>query len=615
MRFNTLFGSGMVLQRGEPIPICGVATAGESIRVQLGSDCLQAVANEAGDWKVIFPARSSGASLKLSATGSNGQFQQFEDIVMGDVWLASGQSNMGWTIEDGVYEKQEEIAAANYPEIRFFNVPTQVASFPKNELETPGKWRVCSPKSVNQMSAVAYFFARKINSEEGVPIGIILSAWGGSSIEAWMPIDLVKELPHASGPEIDFDREGVENYEALFEINERRIETIQSLIESPATDFLSELASPDIDDSDWSIRSIPDWDELPAEIHWFRKSFDWSGSTNEPVIASLGFSPSDIRVFLNGKELFCGYVKKAAFEVPRRLLREGRNVMVMRLANPWFAPYMTGEEADFFLYGWETETRVPLYEEWRVNGCLEPSLPRFYAMQTIPSLLYNGMLEPLAQLRYCGVLWYQGENNGENGYEYRALFSALIKCWRTLLGQDELPFLFVQLANHGSPNDLPENEGWPCLREAQSIALDLPMTGMAVSIDVGDEHDIHPQNKKPVGERLALLAQQIVYGKEVVANGPVFRSANFEDGRACIRFTNSNGMQGRGGDSILGFSIAGSDRVFHRAEVVVDGGQLWVSSSKVLEPCSVRYAWAKNPIANLVNEFGLPASPFRTDRW
>ena len=288
----------------------------------------------------------------------------------------------------------------------------------------------------------------------------------------------------------------------------------------------------------------------------------------------------------------------------------------MRLANPWWFPYIDAAPGDLRIFEVEGQQSVSLAGPWTYSKTMEPALPAYLSTQEVSSALYNGMIAPLVNFGIAGVIWYQGENNGDRGAQYRRLFPALIQDWRIRFRQGYTPFLFVQLANCGTPTELAEPTGWPFLREAQDQALQMPLTGMAVAIDVGEARDIHPKNKAAVGERLARHALKLAYGQPAIAtDGPRFRSVEFAAGQATVLFDHATGLRTRDGAAPKSFAVAGQDRVFHRAEAKIVDERLVVASAEVGDPVAVRYAWARNPLVNLENSEGLPAAPFRTDAW
>jgi sialate O-acetylesterase len=326
--------------------------------------------------------------------------------------------------------------------------------------------------------------------------------------------------------------------------------------------------------------------------------------------------PNDFHiVYLNGKKLTEGRNKTCTVELPPGTFQAGDNQLTVRLGSCWTPPAVGGNPEDVFLRSPDGTLNLSLKDGWKFSDSMEPPLPEFLSLTDIPSCLFNGMIHPLLQSPVKGVIWYQGEQNLGNADAYAKRFPAMIRDWRDHFKQAALPFYFVQLANLGPPSDLPANDSWPLLREAQAKALTLPATGMATAFDIGEALDIHPKNKQDVGLRLALQALAGTYGKPIECNGPVYRTSEVRGNALVIHFDHSAVLKTSDGTPPKGFAIAGEDRVFHRATAVIEGTSVVLSAANVPQPAAARYAFADNPVATLKNSANLPAFPFRTDDW
>ena len=487
VKLPAVFGDHMVVQCDAPVPVWGWADPGEKVTVTLGGQSKTATADSAGKWSVKLDALSAGGPHVLKVQGKN--TLERGDVLVGEVWLCSGQSNMAWTVASSA-NKEAEIAAANFPKIRMLQVDRKTASEPQDDCRC--QWQVCSPDTVAGFSAAAYFFGRELHKELGVPVGLINSSWGGTPIQAWTSIPAQEAVPELK-PIVEGFRKAAEAFDA--EAAKQRYQ-----------------------------KALADWQQAAAKAK----------SEGKPFAARRPQPPQDPR------------------ESPHS-----------------------------------------------------------------PGRLYNGMIAPLAPYALRGAIWYQGESNAGNAKIYALQMKAMIGNWRQDWKQGDFAFLSVQLPNFMAPQQKPsETGGWPLLREQFLKTLALPNTGIAVTIDIGEADDIHPKNKQDVGKRLAQWALAKTYGKDVVACGPLYKSMRKQNGKIVVEFDYADGgLVARGGQKLKGFAIAGEDKQFVWAEAKIDGKTVVVWSPEVNAPAAVRYAWANNPDCNLMNQAGLPASPFRTDDW
>jgi len=617
LKLPRLISDHMVIQRSVPVRLWGWSSPAAAVEVSLAEEHATVMVDSSGAWHVELPPMQAGGPYSLTVRVGADSIE-VRDILVGDVWVASGQSNMEWQV---VYSKDadREIAQADDPEIRHFDIPRSW-SWEEQDTLAGGVWEAADSTTVGMFSGVAYFFARALRKHVDVPIGLVNTTWGSSRIESWMSAE---SLGISAGP--DSAKRFVEV--ANQGIRDNLTARIGSLPDTDlgTVDGKPSWAEVDLDDSDWTLLSVPGaweaggyWDM--DGVGWYRKHVDLSDCDSEgSVILRLGLIRDEDVTFVNGVEV--GRTSSAdeprLYEVSRDVLRQGDNLIAMRVVNnagnagPW------GLATEFYLTC--GTRRTSLAGEWLFKpGKVEVDLIR--RPYKVPTLLYNQMVHPLHKFPIKGVIWYQGEANTRESdlLPYGTQFADMIRDWRAAWGLGPVPFLWVQLAIYQPPRAAPGRSKWARLRESQSRALSLPNTAQVVAIDIGDANSIHPTNKQDVGHRLALAARKIAYDENVEASGPVPERFLIEDGRIRIAFDHTaDGLQiGRGAQMLEGFMIAGIDRKFVSAKAKIEGREVVAWSDSVTTPVAVRYAWADNPeSANLYNSAGLPASPFRTDDW
>ncbi len=665
---HKIYGDYMVLQREKPIRISGHAAPGESVLVGIGGNSVFATAGDDGEWAAVLPAMEAGGPYLVSVTGAPGSEPIiFKDVLIGDVWLASGQSNM----EMPVYSKgrhwstlngKEEAAQATYPNIRLYNATSKKYVSPgkvQHEVVGPG-WQLCTPETAAPFSAVAFYFGRELNKDLNVPIGLISASWGGTAIEPWISYDAykragrVRELMKIEGLgktsaelEAKYKAEQEKARKKFSEWEKRFYSTY-----AKETAAAAGWKNPDLDDSSWTkVESTRNsFPEGIDGVAWYRRTVDipaaWAG---KELVLSLGAVDDCDETFFNGEkvgatgsdvESYWSVPRK--YKVPGKLVKAGRNVIAVRVSDMFIDGGIQGADDELFLSP-DGKQKISLAGDWKLKLEFAADLrkignrpdPLAY-MNTnerhpsFPSTLYNSMIAPWTGYPLRGFLWYQGETNAGAPEDYLKLQQLLISDWRTLWNDPKLPFLFVQLSGYEKhtpdkplPDDYwvdrkPGNPVWAPFREAQAATLrKVPYTGMAVCIDAGNHSDIHPANKQAVGYRLAKEAERISYGRDIVSAGPMFKSMTVRDGKAVISFTNVGaGLEAKGSrDGKLGcFAIAGKDGKFVWADAVIDGDTVVVSSPEVKEPAAVRYGWVSYAgNLNFYNKDGFPACPFRTD--
>ncbi|RAK69321.1 sialate O-acetylesterase [Hymenobacter edaphi] len=631
VRLARLVGDHMVLQRGQPLPVWGWADAGEAVTVSWRGRTYAATASgPAGRWTVTLPATPAGGPYELTVRGRNQL--TVRDVLVGDVWLAAGQSNMEWPVADAL-NAPAEIAGAVFPRIRRLDVPNEAALTPQTDFGGVG-WQPCSPGTVGGFSAVAYFFARELHQRYQVPIGLITAEWGGTPAESWISAQTLRQLP-------DFaDRVGavqaltgsIADRQADYEARTQAWQASPAGQDQGLAGGQARWADPALDAGSWPPMTLPGYWESQAEALrtfdgtvWLRREVTLTAAeAAQPATLGLARIDDQDSTWVNGVAVggTRGYLPNRRYAVPAGVLRPGRNVVTVRVVDTGGGGGIWGSAADLFL---TTASRtLPLAGPWQYrvpyDAASRPLAPFPGGPSQVPTLLFNGQIYPLVPYALKGVIWYQGESNADRAAQYRALFPALIRDWRARWQRPALPFLFVQLAGYLPPATAePAESSWAELREAQQLALALPATGMATAIDVGDSTDIHPRDKQTVGRRLALQARRVAYGEAaVVASGPVFERLTISGSTVRLTFSNPGHdlvLRDAGGPYLKGFALAGADRRFVWARGEVQGRSIVLRSPEVPRPVAVRYAWGNLPFLNLYNREGLPAPPFRTDQW
>lgn len=630
LRLPKVISSNMVLQRNHEVPLWGWAGAGQSVEVTFNGKKIAGKADLEGQWKVKLPATKAGGPYEISIK-SGTESIDLTNILFGDVWVCSGQSNMEWPLSLA-NNPDEEIAAANYPNIRLFTVPHKIAQKPQADLEE-GEWSVCSPETVASFSAVGYFFGRDLNQSLDIPIGLISSNWGGTVVETWISKDGLRGVPSMIQAaekvgSLDFEREAAEAEQKQKEW----IDKFKTLDEG-IKDGEYTWAKPETPYQTWKAIELPVlWESAGVEalegfdgVVWFAKTLEL-GKEVEGKAGVLHLGPiddSDVS-WVNGKqvgETFNKYNVARKYELPAGTLKAGKNTVVVRVEDYHGGGGIYADSKDFYLQIGDKKMTLEGNWQYKIGT---PSIgnedrPRGYGPNSYPTLLYNGMIQPIINYPIKGAIWYQGESNAGRAYQYRKLFPELIENWRAKWKVGDFPFYFVQLANFMAAVDEPQASNWAELREAQDMTLSLPNTGMASAIDIGQADDIHPRNKQEVGRRLALAAKKTTYGQNIPYTGPRYETVEFRKGAAIIKFSEvAEGLVVKDKYGYLkGFTIAGADQQFHWAKAeIVDGNTVKVYSDAVKVPVAVRYGWANNPDqANLYNSADLPTNPFRTDDW
>lgn len=625
VRLPQLIGDGMILQRENKVAIWGWATPGERVSVTIAGLHEQVSTGKDGKWLIRLQPMKAGGPYQMEIDGSN--HITLHDIYFGDVWFCSGQSNMVVDMERVKERYPDEISGANFPLIRNFFVPTISDVSKVHQDLPPGKWMPANPVNVLDFGATSYFFAKQLFLKYHIPIGIINLSVGGTPIQAWISEGGLKQIPNYT-VRINQMKDPAFFDQLLHSkrssANEKRdVKLTDKGLTGPVKWYEPAYAP-----TGWHKFWLPGyWADQGVKglngVVWFRKEISIPAAmVGKPAKLFLGRIVDADETYVNGHKVgnITYEYPPRRYNIPAGVLTAGNNIITVRITNNsgkgGFVPDKRYELTD-------GQNTIDLRGDWLYQvgqvfspaNTTAPSVPPFSA-QNEPTGLYNTMVAPVLNYTIKGFVWYQGESNVSKPKEYYDLLPALITDWRNKWGSADLPFIYVQLPNYGDVQYSPAESKTAELREAQLRALRIPNTGMAVTIDAGEWNDIHPTDKKDVGDRLALAAQKVAYGdKEIISSGPIFKAARMDNGEIIISFNSvGGGLIVKGGGELSQFAIAGKDKKFVWANAAISGNQVVVSSVDVPHPLYVRYAWADNPDgANLYNKEGLPASPFRTD--
>ena len=651
LSLNNLFSDHMVLQQDTIVNIWGKAIKGSkiSINTSWGEKAFTST-NESGDWLVqIQTPKFDNKSHKVTVRSSDESIE-IKDILLGEVWLASGQSNMEMPMKGFKYARvheliegaDEEISNANFPGIRMFTVKRIIAYTPQDNVE--GEWIVCSPKSISEFSAVAYFFGKKLHEELGVPIGLIHSSWGGSPAESWVRTDFIekikgfedtsKRLEIAIDPKSDYNL-WVANHEFI-----RRDSLIGVKNFKWVDEMNKEFVINSFSDMSWSETNIQGINDAFEKddfngIGWIRQQVTIDEIKESELVFDIGETNDLYTIFINGKMIgrkeYWG-VASTKYKFKSDILKKGENSISIRLIDVWGKGGLDPDPSRGIYF--ENKKIISLNDKWKLNMICYQTAGDFYILKTIgekiaipspdrmphqsnsPTTLYNGMIAPVSKYNLKGFIWYQGESNQRRAEEYKTLFPAVIDSWRSQWKNYTLPFYYAQIApfaGYDSRNEDSQRITSAELRESQMLTLSKPNVGMAITTDLGDAKSIHPPKKKEVGERLALWALNKDYNYEgLVYSGPIFNSVNFNNGKALISFDHTGSGLYCPDEKIKYFEIAGNDNKYYPADSKITGDKVLVWSNKVPKPLSVRLGWKNYFEINLFNKEGLPASSFRS---
>jgi sialate O-acetylesterase len=624
IRLPALVTDSMVIQRDTKLSIWGWAASGENINVRFNGKNYKTKTGPDGKWQVWIQPTKAGGPYTMEIAGKNDKIT-ISNILSGDVWVCAGQSNMVHYLALHQERYEKEIAEANYPEIRQFLIPTSTSLAGPNEDLPVSHWKSATQEDVLRFSVVAYFFAKKLYDEYRIPIGLINASVGGTPIEGWTSEAGLKDFPDLlSIVQQNKDTAYVNSTNRAAQEDMRRInrkEVTDLGLTGPIAWY--DTAYPPLN---WKTINIPGyWEDQGVReldgVIWYRREIDVPAAMADlPAKVAMGRIVDADEFYINGIKIgnTTYQYPQRRYTVPEGVLKPGKNLFVVRVTNQsgkgGFVP-----DKPYFLTADGQTIDLKGYWQYKVGEVFsfDPNVRRGISNQNQPTALYNAMIAPMTNYAIKGVLWYQGESNAGNPEAYRQLLPAFVQDWRNQWALGDLPFLIVQLPNFMEVSYSPSESNWALMREAQSDVLKIPNTGLAVAIDLGEWNDIHPGNKKPIGDRLALAAQKIAYGNnEVVYSGPIFKSSRFEGDKIFLTFDHTgSGLVSGNGEALHHFAIAGADKKFRWGKAKIVDNTVVVSHADIPNPVYIRYAWADNPdFANLYNKEGLPASPFRTDK-
>jgi sialate O-acetylesterase len=617
VRMPLLFADRMVLQRNKPIPVWGWADANERVEVHFNKQTKTITADKNGKWMVKLDSEKAGGPFELTIIGKNKIV--ITNVLVGEVWICSGQSNMEFQVSKTMNSKAE-MEDSNYPMIRHFGVAQDLSGSPKEDLKA-GKWAVSNKENVGDFTAVGYFFAKKLYAELKIPIGIINTSWGGTCVETWTSREAFEKSSEfkemiSEVPQVDMD--------AIFETYKKSVLDNLKKVQGFDVTMTNENQFKELNfqDTYWPEIKVPSlWENQQIGnidgIVWMRKTILLSAeqAKKEAVLHLSKVDDEDI-TYVNGVQVGTNNIWEAqrVYKIPAGVLKEGKNVIAVRIADYTGGGGIYGDSADLKIDF--KDSNVPLEGLWKFNVV---QVKIAISPNSYPSLLYNAMINPLIPYAFQGVLWYQGEANVSRAKQYKTAFPLMIDDWRTQWKQGGFPFYFVQLSTFDEyGGNSKKGSKWAELREAQTQTLKLPNTGMAVTTDIGNAKDIHPTNKQDVGKRLAAIALNNLYGKKMVYSGPMYKSQEIKGNQIVLTFSNiGSGLLTSNKNGILkGFEIAGADKVFYPAKAIIKDNKVIVSNENVNNPVAVHYGWADDDAEiNLFNKEKFPASPFRTDDW
>lgn len=627
VKLPSVFSSNMVLQQQSEVPFWGDASPNKKVKITTSwnGKSVETNTNDSGKWKTTVSTPVYGGPFTIVI--SDGTKLILENVLIGEVWLCSGQSNMemplaGW---GKVMNFKQEISEANYPNIRLLHVSRALNTVPLNDIDVKmGGWVECAPQTISEFSSVAYFFAKNLFDNKNIPIGLINTSWGGTVAEAWTSAISLKTMPDFTSSMLEIEKLVANQVNLEAKYNQDFANWQKQVI---ATDKGYTNGQPiwlhnELDVTDWKTMKIPSlWETegLPNfdGVVWFRKTITIPANwTNKELTLNLDKIDDEDITFFNGIEVGRGngYDKPRTYIIPAKLVKSNTVTITVRVMDMTGGGGIYGESTEINL-SLKGDKAISLVGMWQYklgfNIAEIPSAPKSLNDPNRPTVLFNAMIHPIIPFTIKGVIWYQGESNESRAYQYRELFPLMIKDWRKQWNLN-FPFYFVQLANY--KNSI--TPVWAELREAQLQTLHLENTGMAVAIDIGEANDIHPKNKQEIGRRLALIAKANLYDQKIPFSGPIYNTYAVEGNAIRIKFQHVNGgLKTKNNEPLKGFEIAGLDHKFYWADAQIAGNDIVVSCKNVENPIAVRYAWTDNPTCNLYNDANLPASPFRTDDW
>jgi len=617
VKMPLLFSDGMVLQRNKTIPVWGWADPYEKVEVRFNKQIKTIQADKDGKWMIGLNAEKAGGPFELTITGKNKIV--IKDVLVGEVWICSGQSNMEFQMYKTM-NAEKEMADSNYPMIRQFLVAQDLSGTPKADLKA-GKWAVSNKENIRDFTAAGFFFAKKLYAELKIPIGIINTSWGGTCIETWTSREAFEKSDEfkdmiANVPSVDMDAI-FEKYKKSLLDNIKKIQGFEVTVANQ-----EQFRNPDFKDANWPEIKVPSlWENQQIGnidgIVWMRKTITLTADqAKKEAVLYLSKIDDEDQTYVNGVQVGTNNIweAKRIYKIPAGVLKEGTNVIAVKITDYSGGGGIYGDPADMRID--LSGSAVALDGLWKFNVV---QVKMSVSPNSYPSLLYNAMVNPLIPYAFQGVLWYQGEANVTRATQYKKAFPLMITDWRIKWNQGNFPFYFVQLSTFDEfGGNSAKGSRWAELREAQTETLKLPNTGMVVSTDIGNAKDIHPTNKQDIGKRFASIALNDIYGKKQVCSGPMYKAMEIKGNQVTLSFASIGTGLTTSDKSInvKGFEIAGADKVFYPAQATIKDNKVIVSSEKVATPVAVHYGWADDDTEiNLFNKENFPASPFRTDNW
>lgn len=616
VKLPAIFSDGMVVQRDRPVTVWGTADAGEKINISFNKKNYSVFASDNGKWRIELPSMKAGGPYLMRINDV-----VVDNILIGDVWLCSGQSNMELPVRRVTDKYASEIAAYENDKIRFVKLPCDNNLHgPQDDVSAPMKWNILDKKNALDCSALAYFYAIEMFEKTGIPVGIVNSSWGGSAVEAWMSEDALRKFPRCLNERDVFNSD---SYRKTMNEAGGVMNSLWNLALYKGDEGLrndTPWFSENLNDSDWTTINMfsGNWateNGYPLNgSHWFRQDINLTNEqASKDAILRMGCMVDADSVYVNGT--FVGTIAyqypPRIYNVPASILKEGKNNITVRLISYNGKPSFVADKLYCIVTGNDT---INLSREWKYKtGCRMPSRFGGVSFQNIPTGMFNSMINPILNLKFKGAIWYQGETNTGRPNEYEALLSSMIDDWRSKFNDKNMPFVIVQLANFMQNHSYPIESGWAALREAQrQVSLKVPNTGLAVAIDLGEWNDIHPLNKKDLAHRVSLLTRKMSYGeKNIVSDGPVCKDAVIDNGNIVLTFL-------EGTDALIpntelkGFSVSDSKGIYRWVKARTEGNKVVLECNSIKDPVNVRYGWDDNPTGiNLINRSGLAASPFQ----
>ena len=616
LRVAGIFGNNAVIQQNIAVPVWGKAAPGAAVVVEFAGQRNTAIANESGEWMLrLQPMKADGKSYSLSVISGSEKIS-FTNLKIGEVWLASGQSNMQWKISNGVLNQEQEVQNADFPDIRFNIIEPTTSAQPLSDI--PRKdWKICTPQNVPDFSAVAYFFARELHLDKKVPVGVIVAARGATNLETWMSPERLVTHPDFTEAVKKFDTDTTRWNAKVRAAIQSEIDR-DKIANTSLAGINQKVHTLNYNDAAWTKTEYPV--NMPKMgypglwgLIWLRKTFEIpAGKAGGEWKLLLPIKDQNDRIYLNGKEIAQGVskLKNKELILPKGLLKSGKNLLAIRMYVHWGSAEVGNEELSCYLQS-NNNQRIELNGTWSHSDKIEPAVAQWQNYYNTNNVNYNAMIAPVIPYGIRGFLWYQGENNASRYRQYAELQPMLIDDWRVRWQQGYLPFLFVQLANYKERSPLPvENDDWAAFRDAQTSTLQRSQnTAMASAIEIGDGNDIHPKNKQEVGKRLYLAARAKAYNENLIYSGPQLTSVKREGNDLRISFDFAqNGLKTADNQAVKGFAICDKEGKWTWANAKIVVNEIIIENGA--SALRVQYAWQSNPDCNLQNAEGLPAVPF-----